>query len=67
MSDDQDGCEWVCFFWYRPTRIVPEQRPLNGCVCVLIIPFLRELTYSSDPLDGSNDAASLKVCPWSFR
>jgi len=45
----------------------PEQRPLNGCVCVLIIPFLRELTYSSDPLDGSNDAASLKVCPWSFR
>jgi len=20
-----------CFFWYRPTRVVPEQRPLNGC------------------------------------
>ena len=21
-------------FWYRPTRIVPEKGPLNGCVCV---------------------------------
>jgi len=23
-----------CFFWYWPTRLVPDQRPLNGCVCV---------------------------------
>ena len=23
-----------CFFWYRPTRVVPVQRTLNGCVCV---------------------------------
>jgi len=22
------------FFWYRPTRVVPDQRLLNGCVCV---------------------------------
>jgi len=22
-----------CFFWYRPTRVVLEQRPLNGCCC----------------------------------
>ena len=38
MSDDQDGCEWVgeCFFWYRPTWVVPDKRPLNGCVCVCI-------------------------------
>ena len=30
------GLVWVgeCFFWYRPTRIVPDQRLLNGCVCV---------------------------------
>jgi len=30
------GWAWVgeCFFWYRPTRVVPDQRPLNGCVCV---------------------------------
>ena len=29
---------WVgeCFFWYRPTRVVPDQRPLNGCVCVCV-------------------------------
>ena len=20
--------------WYRPTRVVPEKGPLNGCVCV---------------------------------
>jgi len=19
-----------CFFWYRPTQVVPDQRPLNG-------------------------------------
>ena len=23
-----------CFFWYRPTWVVPDKRPLNGCVCV---------------------------------
>jgi len=23
-----------CFFSYRPTRVVPDKRPLNGCVCV---------------------------------
>ena len=23
-----------CFFWYWSTRVVPDQRPLNGCVCV---------------------------------
>jgi len=30
------GWVWVgeCFFWYRPTRVIPDQRPLNGCVCV---------------------------------
>jgi len=22
-----------CFFWYRFTRVVPEQRLLNGCCC----------------------------------
>jgi len=23
-----------CLFWYWPTRVVPDKRPLNGCVCV---------------------------------
>ena len=25
-----------CFFWYRPTRVVRDKRPLNGCVCVRV-------------------------------
>ena len=25
-----------CFFWYRPTRVVPDEMPLNGCVCVCV-------------------------------
>jgi len=33
MSDDQDGCEWV--FLLVPAYLgCPDQRPLNGCVCV---------------------------------
>jgi len=30
------GWVWVgeCFFLYRPTRVVPDQGPLNGCLCV---------------------------------
>ena len=35
MSDDHDGCEWMSFFWYRPTRVVLDQRPSNSCVCVV--------------------------------
>jgi len=29
------GWVWVgeCSFWYRPTRVVPDQRPLNGRCC----------------------------------
>ena len=23
-------------FWYRPTRVIPEKGPLNGCVCVCV-------------------------------
>ena len=41
MEEDDKGCLMIrmgvrgeCFFWYRPTRVVPDQRPLNGCVCV---------------------------------
>ena len=33
------GWVWVgeCFFWYRPTRVVPYQRPLNSrCCCCLL-------------------------------
>ena len=27
-----------CFFWYRPTRVVPDQRPLNGRCCCCFQP-----------------------------
>jgi len=32
------GWVWVgeCFFCYRPTRVVPDKRPLNSCVCVCV-------------------------------
>jgi len=48
-EDAVDRCKWTkvikevrwpgwvwageCFFWYRPTRVVPDKRPLNGCCC----------------------------------
>jgi len=25
-----------CFFWYWRTRVVADQGPLNGCVCVCV-------------------------------
>jgi len=33
------GWVWVgeCFFWYRPTRVVLDQRPSNCCVCVCVL------------------------------
>jgi len=41
IKDDVRWSGWVwvgeCFFWYRPTRVVPDQRPLNGCVCVCVL------------------------------
>jgi len=32
------GWVWVgeCSFWYRPTRVVPDQRPLNSRCCCLL-------------------------------
>ena len=36
MIKDVRWSRWVwvgeCFFWYRPTRVVPDKRPLNMCV-----------------------------------
>ena len=36
ISVSWSGWVWVgeCFFWYRPTRVVLDKRPLNDCVCV---------------------------------
>ena len=32
------GWVWVgeCFFWYRPTWVLPDNGPLNGCTCVCV-------------------------------
>jgi len=41
-----------CFFWYRPTRVVLEQRPLNGCCCCTIDVFTMQC-YSSTAINYS--------------
>jgi len=34
-----------CSFWYRPTRVVPDQRPLNGrCVVVVVVDIILMVT-----------------------
>ena len=40
------GWMWAgeCFFWYRPTQVVPDKRPLNGCCCS-INTVLLDMTY----------------------
>ena len=35
-SVDLDDSVHHRFFWYRPTWVVPDKRPLNGCVCVCV-------------------------------
>ena len=37
LSLDSVKSRFVLPFWYRLTWIVPEKRPLNGCVCVLLL------------------------------
>ena len=49
-----------CSFWYRPTRVVPDQRPLNGrCCCCTKLELLAKFCYLGDMLsvDGDADAA----------
>jgi len=46
------GWVWMseCFFWYWPTRVVSDKRPLNGCVCVCVCvcPYVMDcLTYAA--------------------
>ena len=43
------GWVWVgeCFFWYWPTRVVPDQRPLNGCVCVICCQLAEQVWFGS--------------------
>ena len=34
-----------CFLWYWLTRVVPDKRPLNGCVCVCVSNNFIECNY----------------------
>ena len=36
-----------CSFWYRPTRVVPDQRPLNGRCCCCHAHTINVVTYIS--------------------
>jgi len=58
-----------CFFWYRPTRVVPDQGPLNGCVFCLISVSIKQRfvnslasSYSIRSLHDSRSA--IKQCVW---
>ena len=42
-------------FWYRPTRVVPDQRPLNGRCCKG-----RQNSY----LDGIPGSVCKVIIPW---
>jgi len=49
------------FFWYRPTRVVPDQRPLNGrccccCGCCGFIQVCISSVFSLKPLLSDNNA-----------
>ena len=44
-----------CFFWYRPTRVVPDQRPLNGRCCC---------TCSEEPVLARNLWNQPGGCEW---
>ena len=49
-----------CFFWYRPTRVVPDKRPLNGCVfvCVCIIIFMLRFCFPGYSMAQKNHAVN---------
>jgi len=44
------GWVWVgeCFFWYRPTRVVPDKGPLNSSVCVKIYWYIYFHVFTKD-------------------
>ena len=41
-------------FWYRPTRVVPDKGPLNGCVCA-INTLIKSLIYNINRIGPSTE------------
>ena len=66
-----------CFFRYRPTRVVPDQRPLNGrccCCCITVRKWIGivlrstyiEYCYSPDTVNAQNTIHTVLYCnTWS--
>jgi len=57
------GWVWVgeCSFWYRPTRVVPDQRPLNGrCRCCCIEEGILA-TFCSSFISGATNRKPLQL------
>ena len=54
------GWVWVgeCFFWYRPTRVIPDQRPLNGRW------LLFQIGYTASAFGGVAPRHSPGLRPW---
>ena len=63
------GWVWVgeCFFWYRPTRVVLDKRPLRGCVCVWLTYLLTGwlLTEGNGKRTRFTDRQKTKTYNWS--
>jgi len=62
------GWAWVgeCFFWYLPTRVVPDQRPLNGRCCwhvALSISCLKKINWSVFSSTGQHHSMLLVLSP----
>jgi len=51
-----------CFFWYRPTRVVPDKRPLNGCVCVVSKSLIKTKRMSVVVSSRPNDFQQADAC-----
>ena len=58
------GWVWVgeCFFWYWPTRVVPDKRPLNGCVCVCVCVIDPQNSQLSHPTNWPWQRQTLLMC-----
>ena len=51
-----------CFFWYRPIRVVPDQRPLNGrCCFVVLFSFYQTMSPFSFPCRKNWPQAAQKI------
>jgi len=39
-------------FWYRPTQVIPDKGPLNGCVCVCVFRFISDIMLNTVPFSA---------------